>query len=243
MKRSTVLLPTLLILMAHPGQSAMVMDQIGDADLYNTAASITFTSQIFSDFPNSDSMALDDFTVTGSQLRVTGVSALFEARAGIGSFNSIPEYRINLYTNPMDAGLSPLDTSAALSLLVPSGPAVSMNPIGATNFGVLALEVDIVLPGAGTYWIGVAPVTAKAVHGELYIQNNGMSGGPTPGGINGYFANPGEELGFGKISAQPVDFAYAVTVVPEPLAPGLFAISGLFLLRRQRERPRASRTF
>ena len=125
MKRSTVLLPTLLILMAHPGQSALVIDQIGDPGLYNFAASITFTSQIFSDFPDSDSMAIDDFTVTGSQLRLTGVSALFEARAGIASFDSIPEYLVNIYTNPMDAGVGPLDANAALSLRVPSGPAAS----------------------------------------------------------------------------------------------------------------------
>ena len=240
MKGPARLLLPILLLAVTPAGATIVMDQIGDPDSYNFGASASFTSQIFTDFPTRDSMALDDFTVTSAELMLTKVSSLYQAQNGITELSNVPSYRVSIFTDPNDAG-SDLLGSDSMTWLIPSGPAATVEQVGSTNYGVLHLMTDITLPGAGTYWIGVAPISSQGVNGAFYLQNGGSSAPDLPGGSNGYFANPGNGYGMGPLSQPDLDFAYALTVVPEPAAMALLAIGGVSLLRRRRCGPRSSR--
>jgi hypothetical protein len=240
MKGPARLLLPILLLAGTPAGATIVMDQIGDPDSYNFGASANFTSQELRDFPDRDSMALDDFTVTSAELRITKVSALYEARAGITQLSNVPSYRVSIFTDPNDAA-SDLLGSDSMTWIIPNGPATDVVQVRDTLYGVLHLMTDITLPGAGTYWVGVAPNSSEGVNGQFFLQNGGSSVPALPGGSNGYFANPGDGHGMGPLSQHNVDFAYALTVVPEPAALALLAIGGLSLLRRSRCRPRSSR--
>ena len=102
------------------------------------------------------------------------------------------------------------------------------------TLGLVNLAVDILLPAAGTYWLGVAPVSSKSVAGQFYLQNSGAKGPIFSGGSDGFFANPDEGYGIGPLTEADLDFAYVVQIVPEPAAAGLLALGGLGLLLRRR---------
>lgn len=219
---------------------AVVANQVGDLARYDFGSSAPpNASQIFTDFAGFDSMAVDDFTVTGPELRIMSVSGLFEARAGFASFAAVSGYQVSIFSDSSMAGSSLLGDTA--SRLVPLGSATSILQVGGGDHGLVSLAVDIVLPKAGTYWLGIAPVSSKAVTGQFFLQNGGADGPPGPGEANGVFSNPEEGYGIGPLTEANLDYAYLVTLVPEPATTGLLAIGVGGLLWRTRRRPQPRR--
>ena len=71
----------------------------------------------------------------------------------------------------------------------------------------------------------------------FYVQHSGAKSPITPGNLNGEFANPDDGLGYGVLNLMNVDYAYAVTVVPESSSITLWILGSLgCLCRRQRGR-------
>jgi hypothetical protein len=220
-----------------PGSAAgaVVMDQIGQANAYGNGVSPTI-SQIFTDFTGYDCMGIDDFTVSGAELRITHVSALLLAGGGFAGFQDVTGYQLSIFSSPTEAAASLKGNVGNLLLVAGSGASVTQ--VNGGDVGLVDLVVDILLPAAGTYWLGISPVAADYLAGRFYLQYNGAQGAATPGNDNGTFASPDDGFGIGTLFPMTVDYAYAVTVVPEPAAGMLWIIGGCgWLCRRRRPRP------
>ena len=222
-------------MMSGSVMGALVMDQIGQADVYVRGLQPTL-SQIFADGPDYaayDCMAIDDFTVSQSGLRVTNVSALFQAGGGFDMFQGVAGYQLSFFSVAAAAGN---DLAGDLgSLLVLSGAGASVTQVH-DDMAVVSLQVNITLPAAGTYWVGVSPVASTALVGNFYLQSSGAQGPVTPGNGNGMLANPGGGLGGGLLNLINVDYAYSITAIPEPSAITLGLLGGLACFRRRRTR-------
>ncbi len=220
-------------------QAAVVLNQIGDVNAYAfEAAPGPSPSQIFTDFSGYDTMVLEDFTVLSSELQLTQVSALFRAQGGFVAFQGVQGYSLNVFSSSALAATSL--TGDVASLMVNAGTGASVHEVvgGGGEYGLVSLAVNVPLPSAGTYWIGISPVSAHSVTGQFLLQNSGATGAVTPGNANAKLANPGGQLGLGTLSSTNLDYAYAVTAVPEPHVAALPVLAGLgWLLRRRRIRP------
>jgi hypothetical protein len=222
-----------LLAVPSPAHATVVSNQVGEFLDYDfDTSSAPNASQIFTDFPGFDSMAVDDFTVTAAELHLGRITALFEARAGFESFQELDGYQLSIFSDPTLPGHSLLGNTA--SVLVTLAPDVTVTQLGGGDHGLVSLAVDIMLPAAGTYWLGIAPVSSKSVAGQFYLQNNGAKGPIVSGGSDGFFANPDEGYGIGPLTDANLDFAYVVQIVPEPAAAGLLVLGGLGLLLRRR---------
>jgi hypothetical protein len=211
---------------------AVVMDQIGQVNAYGYGVSPTI-SQIFTDFTGYDCMGIDDFTVSGSELRITHVSALVQAGGGFAGFQNVTGYQLSIFSSPAEAAASL--TGNVANLLLVAGSGASVTQINGGDVGLVDLVVDILLPAAGTYWVGISPVAADYLAGRFYLQYDGTQGAATPGNDNGRFASPDDGFGTGTMLPMTVDFAYAVTAVPEPAASLLGILGGCgWLCRRRR---------
>lgn len=229
-----------LLIAAGTLRAGVVIDQIGTLASYDFQASTSpMPSQIATDFPSYSCVVIDDFAVVGTELRITGVSALFQADAGFAGFEGVSGYQLNFYSSPAHAAGNL--TGDIGSVLVASGVATltqTTRPGSSLGYGLVSLPVDVQLPAAGTYWVGVSPVSASSVTGVFRLMDSGASGLVTPGGSNGKFANPGEGFGAGSLLPTNVNYAYSVTAVPEP-AGTLLGILGAGLLIQIRRRPQA----
>jgi hypothetical protein len=214
---------------------AVVMDQIGDVNAYDLAAPPT-PSQIFTDSPSWDCMVIDDFTVDASELRITHVAGLLWAQAGFNSFQDVVAYQLSVFSSPANAATDlPGDVA---SLIVIAGSGASVAQVNGGDYGLVSLNVNLSLLSAGTYWVGISPLAADSIAGRFYVQNSGAQGLIMPGNQDGQFANPDDGLGYGVLKLMKVDYAYAVTAVPEPAAITLCILGGCgWLCRRQRVHP------
>ena len=207
----------MLLLAAGTLRAGVVIDQIGTLASYNLQAStLPMPSQIDADFPSYSGVVIDDFAVISSELRITGVSALFQADAGFSGFSGVSGYAVNFYSSPAHAAANL--TGDIGSVVVSSGVATLTQTTRAGSslgYGLVSLPVDLQLPAAGTYWIGVSPVAASSLNGVFRMMDSGATG-PSPGGSNGKFANPGEGYGVGSLMSTDVNYAYSVIAVPEP---------------------------
>jgi hypothetical protein len=234
-----LLLFILLLLISQRLFSAgVVMDQIGNASSHETGAGST-PSHIVTDFAAFQSMAIDDFTVTSSELTITNISILFLAAAGYDAFGEVTVFRLSIFSGPEQAAASLFGDIVSLDLITGAGAAVSR--VGTGDGGLVSLDLQVRLPAAGTYWVGVAPVSADAVTGQFRVPKGGAQGAVTPGNSNGKLANPGEGFGVGKLSSVDQDFAYRVTTaVPEPGVAAFGFIGGLAWLARRRRSGRST---
>ena len=223
------------VVLAGSASGALVMDQIGQAGTYVGGPQPTL-SQIFDDGPDSvayDCMAIDDFTATQSQLHVTIVSALFQAGGGFSMFQGVTGYQVSVFSAAAAAGGNLAGDVG--DLLVLSGAGATVTQIH-DDLAVVTLQVNINLPAAGTYWVGVAPVASSSVYGNFYLQSNGAQGPITPVNANGMLANPAGGLGIGVLSLINADYAYSLTAVPEPTSLTLGLFGALACMRRRRAR-------
>lgn len=230
------ILALMFVLCAGVGHGTLVLNQIGDVNLYNLDPGTNPSpSQIFTDFPDYSSALLEDFTVTDSQLKITNVSALFLAQAGFDKFATVGMYRFNIFSGP-SAAESDLTGDVASLLVLPGIDAfvTQVHGGGLLEFGLVSLSLNIDLPSAGTFWMSVSPVAASAVSGQFFLLNDGATGPVTPGGENAHLANPGDGFGLGTLSIVNLDHAYSMTVVPEPTMASLTILGGLGLMCRRK---------
>ena len=219
---------------------AVVLNQIGDVSAYDFGAAPGPTlSQMFADFPDYDCTVLEDFTVSSTELRITQVSALFRAQAGFISFQNIQGYYLNFFSSPELAATSLTGDVASVVISPGSGAAVTqiIDNAGPYEYGLVSFSVNIPLPSAGNYWVGVSPKSSVTTD-QFFLLNSGATGALTPGNANGKWANPGLGFGEGALVAKNLNYAYAVTAVPEPATITLWIIGSCgWLCRRQRVRP------
>ena len=223
-------------------EGAVVMNQIGNAAAYDfTAGSLPSPSQIFTDFANFDCAVLEDFTVDSSELGIGQVSGLFKAEGGFASFQDVDGFELNIFSDVNLAATSLTGNIASLVLVAGSGASVVqvIDSSGNGEYGLVNLNVNILLPSAGTYWLAISPKSLNAT-GQFLIPNGGASGDVTPGNANAMFANPGLGFGLGALSPLNLDYAYSVTAVPEPGSVGLWFSAGLGLCVRRRRGGRPS---
>jgi hypothetical protein len=229
------LCPFFALLGVPDSQAAVVFNQIGDPALYDFALLPPPTpSQIFSDFPASNCTVLEDFTVTATQLRITQVSVLLRAQGGFISFQDVQGYRLNFFSDVNLAATSLVGDAGSID--ISPGAAVSVtqviDPGGNHEYGLVVLNVDVPLPSAGNYWVGVSPIAASTVAGQFFVQTTTHG---TSGSANARLANPGEGLGAGTLSTPGNHYTYSVTAVPEPATLAFWIIgSCCWLSRRQR---------
>lgn len=217
-------------------EGAVVMNQIGDANLYNVAAindGKNSASQIFTDLVGFDCMVIDDFAVTGTELSISNVAAMVYAPGMFAALQGVAGYRLSIFSSSAMATTSLLGDVDTVVVMAGSG--ASVIPVKDAYHGLVSLNVNISLPAAGIYWVGISPVAAYNT-GQFYVQHGGAQGMIVPGNGNGMFANPGDGFGVGALTAENVDYAYAITAVPEPSALMLWLLGACGLLGR-RHRP------
>ena len=215
-----------------PAVGAVVLDQIGDVGTYNFQAAPGPTpSQIFTDFSGYDTAVIEDFTVSASDLKITNISALFRAQGGYLQFQNVQGYALNFFSQSALAATSLTGDIASLLVLSGTGASVAQVHGGGGEYGMVSLAVNVSLPAAGTYWVGVSPVSANSVTGQFLLLNSGAA---SSGNMNAKLANPGEGFGLGAISPLNLDYAYSVTAVPEPAASALVILGGFGWLCRHR---------
>ena len=182
-------------------------------------------------------MVIDDFTVDASELQITHVSGLFGAQAGFASFQAVSSYQLSVFSA---AGKAAANLSGdVISLLVIAGSGASVTQVNGGDHGLVSLNVNLILPKAGTYWVGISPKSTNTEN-FFYVQNSGAQGTITPGNHDGQFANPGNGIKNEDLSVMNVDYAYSITVVPEPSAITLWIAGGCALLCRRRRARHAS---
>ena len=215
---------------------AVVFDQIGGlSPIDSSLLPPPSPSQIFTDFPDFNCTVLEDFSVTSGELRITQVSVLFRAQEGFLKFQDIQSYYLNFFSDVELAGSGLAGDVRSVS--IPAGASASVTQVtdtsGAHEFGLVVLDVDVPLPSAGNYWVGVSPVAANSVAGQFFVQTTTTG---TSGPANARLANPGLGLGAGALSIPGNHYAYAVAAVPEPGVLSLWILgAGWWLSRRQRK--------
>lgn len=217
----------------------------------------TNISQVFGPGNSAfSSVTIDDFTVNASQLRVTKVDVIMSGWNGFGFGNfqggPVTAFRVEFYSDP----------AAATGNLTGNRGSASVDPMDATvtllNFsfpflsaGLIELPVDVLLPGAGTYWVGVIPVLnfSGGNIGVMATSNWSGNSGNFPGNRNAGIANPGGAFGLpgnyqdglsdhlGNVA--PLDAEYRINAVPEPASMIALGIGIAALVARRRRKKAA----
>jgi hypothetical protein len=193
-----------------------------------------------------DVIVIDDFTVNASQLNVINVEMMM---TGFGGFvassytdGSVAGYHVEFYTSTAAAAGN--FTGNAGSALVAPG-AVTLNNPGFTGIYATArhiqIPVNITLPGAGTYWVGVSVVLNFTTSGQLGVNTTNLVLGTQNGGQanpNGGWGFPGNfRQGFaGATGLEQRDAQYLVEAVPEPGSMIALGLGAAALLARRRRK-------
>ncbi len=172
-----------------------------------------FPSQIFSDFPLSSSMVLEDFAVTNAELKITKVSALFRAINGFDSFQDVTSIHVSVFddltlaSTTLEGNIANEQLSLAEAILITK----VVDGSGTYEYGRVDIEIVITLPTPGKYWIGIAPEATSDKQFFLQSATPAVSGGQ-----NAQFANPGGGFAVDPLLNVGHDASYAITAVPEP---------------------------
>lgn len=223
--------------LASLAQAVVFMDQIGNdpADLPGNV----FTSQRFQ--PGSqafDIASIDDFTVVSPQT-VRSVQAFVAGFGQAFSFANVQSWSVELYSSAQAAAgnlvgdIGHMELTSGFLLDLSYAPDVP-------HSALLSLPIEIQLPAAGTYFVGVIAMLDSTV-GQVGVASSDFLSSPS-GLNNALRANPGGGFGQGPLFAASIDgfgvnLAYRVssTPVPEP-ATVLGIVAGIgCLLRRRRD--------
>ncbi|MCL4209245.1 MAG: hypothetical protein HRU76_12925 [Phycisphaeraceae bacterium] len=192
----------------------------------NTGAA-AYVDQEFSDFPTFSTYGVSDVTF-GAAATITDVTVYFSVNAGWPGV--ITQGRLNIFakTGSLPGGGDDPGTGTVVNVVVTNmGTHMTIKASG-LNIGV----------GAGSYWIGLTPMTTFGTHGQAFnMQATGNVGDPTA------FRNPGGGFGLGTAWGTNVLFGgpgsdHAITIegtaIPAPGALALLGAAGLVARRRRR---------
>jgi hypothetical protein len=172
---------------------------------------------------------VDDFTVTDNTLDLSSISAVV---IGFGyyfkSFADVSDWEVAIYSSLNAAHTN--TTGDVFDVTVPVSSATVSGTYSANGDmnALLTLPVNLALPAAGTYYLGVIAQNSIYGNGEVGIYDEGSAGGG-----NAYEMNPGGMSIFGDQTETPLgnDAAYEIlggpAAVPEPSASLLLAAVGV----------------
>lgn len=208
--------------------AAVILDQIGPVLPTNRQYALNHE---LSDFPDYSTEVLEDFAVGSGEVCLVRFSALFRADGGYSSLAGVDGFRLNVFSDP---GLAASGFGGDLfSAFVPPGPGVEfaqmVDPSHLAEYGIVTIYKEVCLPGPGTYWMSLTPVSSSA-NGYFHL----VSAAPSGGNGNANLANPGG--GFllpGNISQTGLDFSYSIEAIPEPATAWLVLPGCLVLFRRR----------
>ena len=222
----------LFVMLAPCSEAAIVLDHIhhSSGDDFSLLPS-PLPSQVFTDNSEYNSMVLEDFIVSESELKITRVSGFFRALAGFNSFQMITAYQVSIFT---DVGLAAGALSGNIVDLLAADSMISVLQVfagsGSFEYGVVSIDVDVILPSSGHYWLGIAPVADSST--QFFLESAMPS---ASGGEDAYFANPGGGFGLTALSNSGYDAAYSVIAIPESSTILYFvALSWIVFTQRRR---------
>lgn len=193
-----------------------------------------------------DIMVVDDFTVTASQLNVINVEMMMTGFAGFVASSytdgTVTGYHVEFYTSTAAAAVN-LTGNAGSALVAPGAVTVNNPGFGGTFATTrhIQIPVNITLPGAGTYWVGISAVMNFTPGGQLGVNTTNL----VLGNQNGGQANPGGGFGFsgnfrqgfaGVTGIEQRDAEYLVEAVPEPGSMIALGLGAAALLARRRRK-------
>ena len=216
--------------------AALVMDQLPRdiAEIQTVLASQDFetANDAF------DIFVIDDFTVNASQLQVTNVTAHMGGFGGFVDTNwsdaaIVRGFRVSIFGSVADAG----NNISVASVVVNHGAASIGAGYGIFFDRVVSLAVNLALPAAGTYWVGVQGLMDFPGNGQIGVAGSTWAGS-FPGGLDAWQANPGEGFGQGKtfLITPATNAAYSVEAVPEPATMLALGAGAAALIARRRRK-------
>lgn len=224
-----------IVVLGCAANADVVLNQISLVEADNV---FLWTSQDFEPALDANDLNfIEDFTVDADHLNVTRVEAVFGLKSAAGLPDSfwanVTGIRVEFYSS-IAAGAGNL-TGDLGSTLIPIASVTRTNlgwAIG--SMSLIDMTVNVTLPGAGTYWMGVMGVMpTDGVNNQLGPTSNETD----PGNQNGTFVNPGGAWGFpGNSETRPEDISYRIHAVPEPASMIALGIGAAALLARRRRR-------
>lgn len=232
------------LVLASLSQAVVVMNQLdfNQGSQFTTAASQDF--EVANDA--LDLIVIDDFTVTAGQTQLTSVEAIMNGWNGFANASytngSLVGFRVEFYTS-LAAAASSMTGNAGSQFVAAGGATINLLPwaFPYDRAAHVVLPVSVNLPGAGTYWVGVA-ARMDSTFGQLGVNATNL----VLGNQNANMANAAGGWGwsgnlFGGVpdgNGTPVakDAEYKIDAVPEPgsmIALGL-GIAALVARRRRK---------
>ena len=187
--RSSILL--LALGAASVVRADVVLDQIAAANTYPRGASSKSGHFLEPQYNYFSAAVVDDFTVSVTTLDLTSVSTILEAEGGtFQSFGDIPGWEVAVYSS-LAAAQNSL-TGDVADVVVPAASATftpGSNLNGDSNV-LISLPINLVLPAAGTYYLGVMSRNPLDSTGWVNVYVFGNAGGgnafsEAPGATNG----------------------------------------------------------
>ncbi len=222
----------------------VIMDQIGQdpsvfVQHYGPPTETYLGDGGYPGFPLPTEEGVDDFQAPASLLTLTNVSVVMVGGSSSNGPVDAQGWEVNIYSS-----LAALQSSFAgdvAHVVLPASAATLTgslnNPYNTDAYSALvSLPVQITLPAAGKYYVGVIPEMRFLPASMNYYSTSNVPGF-FPAGSNAY-----EESTFNGLSGPGGDLPYRVTATPEPSAAALiFAAAGILggMVRRSR-RPEAA---
>ncbi|HMO14939.1 MAG TPA: PEP-CTERM sorting domain-containing protein [Pirellulaceae bacterium] len=184
--------------------------------------------------------ALDDFFYNGTDLLTRFDFAGFR-NSGTPWDAAITGFRIAIFDDPANVGGTTFSNALYDQTFATNGYSYGepSGIQGLANSGYFEFNLGGVqlAGGAGTRWIGVAPIMDFAGNGQTFIYQSNYLGG-SPNGFNGLLANPGGGFGQGAVIPLNANLAYRLwgTPIPEPsgaLLLGMLAVGFLGVRRKK----------